>query len=171
MENKINRWITENYERLHSNSCRITSHPDKAYDILHQCLTDFLSYPPEKQDKIFNQGKLENYLTMCVNIQWKSSTSPYHNLHRKQGMRETEYKDWVHDNVEDYNVNDFDLGCDCVLKELNNLHFYYRTLLEDKFIKGMTYQELHKFYGISKNSLLKDIKIGIQMLKQKCLEK
>lgn len=164
----INNWINKNYERLHSNACRITSHPDKAYDILHQCLTEFLSYPNEKQTKIFNQGKLENYITMCVNIQYKSKSSPYHRIHRKQGLLEDEYMEWKHQDIENEERTLYDIQCDCIFDEIPNLHFYYRELLTHKFIKGMTYQELYTYYNISKNSLIKDIKTGIEMLKQKC---
>ena len=167
MERQINKWIEENYERLHSNACRITSHPEKGYDILHQCLMEFLGYPDEKKEKIFNQGKLENYITMCVNIQYKSVSSPYHRIYRRQGMNEDEYFDYKHDVMNDeYSL--YDIQCDCIFEQIPNLHFYYRELINKKFVEGMTYHQLYEFYGISKNSLIKDIKIGIEMLKQKC---
>ena len=167
MERQINKWIEENYERLHSNACRITSHPEKGYDILHQCLMEFLGYPDEKKEKIFNQGKLENYITMCVNIQYKSVSSPYHRIYRRQGMNEDEYFDYKHDVMNDeYGL--YDIQCDCIFEQIPNIHFYYRELINKKFIEGMTYHQLYEFYGISKNSLIKDIKIGIEMLKQKC---
>ena len=156
-----------NYKRLHSNACRITSHKEKGYDILHQCLMEFLSYPDEKKERIFKQGKLENYITMCVNIQYKSVSSPYHRIHRKQGMKEDEYMDWKHD-IEDNEYSLYNIKCDCIFNNISQLHFYYRALLEKKFLEGYTYQMLHEHYRISKNSLIKDIKVGIEMLKQKC---
>ena len=166
----LNDWITNNYERLHSNACRIVSNPDKASDCLHICILSILESQEEKQQMLLDGGKLENFITMCVNIQWKSTTSPYHKHHRKQPQQESEYVEWKH-NIEDEERTQYDLSCDCIFSELGSLHYYYRILLTDKFIEGLTYQQMNEKYKISKNSLLKDIKVGVQMLKTKCIEK
>ena len=169
---KIEDWITNNYERLMDNATRITSNRDKASDVLHQCLTDLLSYPDDKKDRLSTEGKLENYITMCVNIQFKSSTSPYHKHHRKQGMNEVEYFDYKHDieDIEDEGLNEYNIQCSCIFDELDKLHYYYRILLTDKFIEKLTYHQLHIKYRISKNSLLKDVHQGVAMLRKICLK-
>jgi DNA-directed RNA polymerase specialized sigma24 family protein len=169
MNIEIEKWISDNYKRLYENSCRITSHQDKASDLLHGCLTEFLSYPDEKQVRIFNQNKLENYLTSCCNIQFKSSTSPYHKHHRKQSSVEIIYEDWKHDSADIIDeIDEYEVCVKCILDEVDNLHFYYRTLVTDKYITGLTFQEMHVKYKISKNALLKDCHDGLAILRKKC---
>lgn len=166
---KIEHWFNVNYERLVNNTNRITRDEEKTFDLLHECVVSFLQQPKERQLEILNDGKIEMFITKCVSIQFKSSTSPYHRKHRRQGMMEVEYMEWQHLDIVVEN-DERDECIECILKEIDNLHYYYRILITDKFIKGMTYQELHKYYGISKNSLLKDIKTGVEILKQKCVK-
>ena len=166
----INKWITENYERLIDNASRITANRNEAEEILHICVLSLLEYPADKQQRLYDEGKLEMYMTSCVNLQYKSSTSPYHRQNRRHYRNETEWTEWKWGhNIEDGN-NEWDEICECALRELSNLHFYYRILVEDKFLKGMTYQQMNEKYRISKNSLLRDVKEGLVMLKQKCLK-
>lgn len=169
MRGEMDKWISDNYQRLHSNACRITSNADKASDILHICILSILEAPADKQSMLLDGGKLENFITMCVNTQWKSSTSPYHNTHRKQGYLEVEYVDWKHD-MEADELSEYDIQCDCIFSQIDELHFYYKILLTDKFILGLTYAQMNEKYRISKNSLLKDVKVGVEMLKQKCIK-
>ena len=83
---------------------------------------------------------------------------------------ETEYFEWAHLDISTEDEDEYNECVECIFREIENLHYYYKTLLTDKFIKGMTYQELHEYYSISKNSLLKDIKVGVEILKQKCIK-
>lgn len=167
---KVNRWINDNYERLYENACKIIPNRDKAGDCLHLCILSLLEYSAEKQQKLYEGGKLENYITMCVNTQYKSSTSPYYTKHRKQSMMETEYVEWKHYDVMEEEVDEYQQVCDCIFSSIDELHFYYRALLNDKFIEGLTYAQMNEKYRISKNSLLKDVKVGVEMLKQKCVK-
>jgi DNA-directed RNA polymerase specialized sigma24 family protein len=168
---KIEIWITNNYERLLENAMRITSNRDKASDVLHQCLTDLLGYPDDKKDRLSTEGKLENYITRCVNIQYKSITSPYHKFHRKQSMNEIEYMDFKHDSPDIIDeIDEYGIQCDCIFNELDKLHYYYRILLTDKFIEKLTYHQMNIKYRISKNSLLRDVHEGVRMLKNKCIK-
>ena len=164
----IDRWISRNYEMLVSNVSRITRNKDEAVEILHICILSLLEFPADKQQRLYDEGKLENYITSASNLQYKSSTSPYHRQNRRHSRNETEWVEWKWGhNLED-EFDDWAEMCECALKELNDLHFYYRILIQDKFIQGMTYQQMNEKYRISKNSLLKDVKEGLLMLKLKC---
>jgi len=165
---KIEHWFKANYKRLVENTNKITRDKERTYDVLQECVLSFLQQPREKQQQIYDDGKVEHFITSCVNIQYKSATSPYHRKHRKQQQTEVVYVEWQHLDIPT-EENDLEGECmDCIMRELDNLHFYYRTLIQDKYLKGMTYAELHSYYGISKNSLLKDVKQGLEMLKSKC---
>lgn len=164
---KIEQWFNLNYKKLLENTTKITRDENVSYDILQECILSFLQMPQERQLGILSKNKVENFITTCVNIQFKSSTSPYHRKYRKQAMMEVEFLDWKE--LDTFVDSGNEEEClECIMKELDSLHYYYRTLITDKFIKGMTYSELHQYYGISKNSLLKDIHSGLQMLKLKC---
>lgn len=165
----IEKWINRNYEMLVGNATRITSNRDEATEILHMCVLSLLEYPADKQQRLFDEGKLENYMTMCVNRNYKSSTSPYHRQLRRHPRNETEWVEWKWGhNPENDSDDEYNEMCECALRELNDLHFYYRILVQDKFINGLTYQQMNEKYRISKNSLLRDVKEGLQMLKLKC---
>jgi len=147
---------------------RITRDKGKATDVLHHCVMDFLQLPISQQQQMLNDSKIENYLTKCVSIQYKSSSSPYHYQNRKVRMMEDEYKDWQHDNEADEYDFQLDECLECLKRETKNLFWYNQVLIEKKFFEGWTYQQLHDYYGISKNSLVRDIKVGILELKNKC---
>jgi hypothetical protein len=57
---------------------------------------------------------------------------------------------------------------DCMVEEIDNLHFYYRTLLEDKWFKGMTLNQMREKYDITLSSLSKDLKVAYAIIKEKC---
>jgi len=165
---KIEHWFNKHYQLLVDNTNKITKSQDITNDVLQECILSFFQQPKEKQLQIYNNGKIEHFITSCVNIQYKSSTSPYHRKHRRQKQTEVFYIDWKYFDIPN-EEEDLEAECmDCIMRELDNLHFYFRTLIQDKYLKGMTYAELHSYYGISKNSLLKDVKQGLEMLKSKC---
>ena len=165
----IEKWINRNYDMLVSNVSRITRNKDEAIEILHICILSLLEFPADKQQRLYDEGKLEMYITSASNLQYKSSTSPYHRQNRRHYRNETEWVEWKYQhNPEDDSDDEYNEMCECALRELENLHFYYRILVQDKFINGLTYQQMNEKYRISKNSLLRDVKEGLQMLKLKC---
>ena len=166
---KIRNWFNVNYERLVNNTNKITRDKEKTFDILHECVISFLQMPETRQLEILENGKIEHFITSCINIQFKSSTSPYHSKYRKRQWNEIEFIDWKHDLDIEEEISEYDEVCNCIFKEIDNLHFYYRILITDKYILGLTYQQLNEKYKISKNSLLKDVHTGVAMLKEKCI--
>lgn len=164
----IEKWINNNYQTLVENAKKITKDEGEAYDILHTCLESLLTYSQSRKNKIMEDGKLENYITKCVSIQYYSSTSPYHRKHRKARQNENQYIDYKHDIEEDNSDVEYLQQCECVDEELQNIFWYNKVLVEKKYLEGWTYNELHSYYGISKNALLKDIQAGLEMIKEKC---
>ena len=164
----VEKWINDNYSILLDNVSRITRDKDEASEILHMCILSLLEFPADKQQRLYDEGKLEMYITSASNLQYKSSTSPYHRQNRRHYRNETEWIEWKYQHNPLDEDDDYEEMCECVLKELNELHFYFRILVQDKFINGLTYQQMNEKYGISKNSLLRDVKEGLEMLKQKC---
>lgn len=168
MKREIEIWINSNYKLLHNNVCRITSHPDKSSDLLHICLESFIRLPDSRQKQMFDDSKIEHFITSCCNLQFKSATSPYYYQYKKQRSNENEYVDWRHDFGDD-EPSEYDEICDCVFENIDSLHWYTKRLVEEKYIQGLTYDELHLKYKINKNALSRDIHLGIDELREKCL--
>jgi DNA-directed RNA polymerase specialized sigma24 family protein len=55
-----------------------------------------------------------------------------------------------------------------MMRELQNLHWYYRTLIQQKYFEGLTLSEMRQKYNITLGSLTKDIKIGYAIIREKC---
>ena len=168
--NDIEIWINRNYEMLVDNVARITRNRDEAIEILHICILSLLEFPADKQQRLYDEGKLEHYITSASSLQYKSSTSPYHRQNRRHYRNETEWVEWKYQHNPEEENDEYNELCECVLRELDNLHYYFRILIQEKFIKGLTYQEMNEKFRISKNSLLRDVKEGLKMLKEKCDE-
>lgn len=166
----VNDWINKNYNVLVGNATRICRDKNKAIDVVHHCVMDFIQLPAPKQQQMLDDGKIENWITKCVSLQYKSTSSPYHYQNRKVRMSEDEYLEYKHDfgDVEEYDFQHDDC-MECLEREVKNLFWYTRTLIEKKFIEGMTYQQLHDYFGITKNSLHRDIKAGLRELEEICI--
>ena len=166
----VNDWINRNYNKLVGNVSRITKCEDKAMDVLHHCVMDFIQLPDSNQQQMLRDGKIENWLTKCAHLQYKSSSSPYHYQNRKVRMLEDEYIEYKHDDgdEDDYDFQ-LDVCLECLEREVKHLFWYNRILIEKKFLENWTYAQLHSYYGISKQSLVRDIKVGLEILKGKCI--
>jgi DNA-directed RNA polymerase specialized sigma24 family protein len=57
---------------------------------------------------------------------------------------------------------------DCVRYALEQLHWYDKILIEQYYIKGMTFRDLHVKYNISLNSLKKDINSALNKIRKIC---
>jgi hypothetical protein len=53
-------------------------------------------------------------------------------------------------------------------REIENLHWYNRTLLKEYWIDGETLDTLHAKYKISKRHLTKDLNECIYIIREKC---
>ena len=55
-----------------------------------------------------------------------------------------------------------------MLIQLDKLDFYHKPLLTDYYLKGMTYEQLNKKYGIALRHLRKAIDKGIEIIRTEC---
>lgn len=163
----MNDILMAEYATLLENAKRICKNPDVSQEILQMCLLSFCELSEERQQQIVNGGKLEHFITKCVSLNFHSSTSPYHRQYRKIHYNHFEFNDEIYE-IEDDSDSWVMEKCDCIERELENLHWYSKHLIQKKYYEGWTYQQLHQYYNISLNSLVKDIKSAISTLKMKC---
>lgn len=161
----MNREINNIYPQLLKNAIKICRSKAIAEEVLQMVLLSFLEMDENRKMDIINNGKLEHFVTKGVALNFHSSTSPYHRLHRKR--KHNELYD-VHPQQEDEWLHIYHERCSCVEEAVEELYWYEKHLVKEKFYNGLTYQQLHKKYNISLNALVKDLKGALQTIKERC---
>ena len=189
MKKQINAKVTQWYAKMYKDSIQISGANFEKYgeDLLAYCLEDFLCNKSiDYQYKISCiDEKLPNYIGYSMGLQIKSSSSPFWFKYRKEGYNSRGIYLAEDGSVEiDPSVEigeemdvEFDSPAyvkndlDCVRYALEQLHWYDSHLINDYFIKGLTYQDMHVKYKISLNSLKKDINKALAKIKNICSQK
>ena len=190
MKKQINAKVTQWYAKMYRDSMQISGANFEKYgnDLLAYCLEDFLCNKDiEYQYKVAVQdNKLPNYIGYSMGLQIKSSSSPFWFRYRKEGYNSrgiylaedgsVEIDPSVEIEVDEID-DEFDSpyyiknDLDCVRYALEQLHWYDRILVEEYYIKGVTFRDMHKKYNISLNSLKKDINKALAKIKNICSQK
>jgi hypothetical protein len=87
---EINNWIKNNYNQLLINSKKICGDGWNKWglDLLSHSINELLYKPKDYQLKIYQDNKLEHWITYCMNFQLKSSTSPFYYQYRRNLINE-----------------------------------------------------------------------------------
>jgi hypothetical protein len=189
MRKQINAKVTQWYPKMYRDSMQISGANFEKYgdDLLAFVLEDFLCNKDLKyQYKVAVQdNKLPNYIGYSMGLQIKSSSSPFWFRYRKEGYNSRgiylvedgrEEIDPLVEIGEEMDV-EFDSPAyvkndlDCVRYALEQLHWYDKILIEEYYIKGLTFRDMHKKYNISLNSLKKDINSALAKIKNICSQK
>ena len=186
---QINAKVALWYQKMYRDSKQISGTNFDKYggDLLGYCLEDFLCNKDlEYQYKVaVEDDKLPNYIGRSMSLQIKSSSSPFWFKYRKEGYNSRGIYLAEDGSVEiDPSVEigeemdvEFDSPAyvkndlDCVRYALEQLHWYDSHLINDYFIKGLTYQDMHVKYNISLNSLKKDINKALDKIRKICSQK
>ena len=186
MRKEINAKVALWYPKMVKDSKQISGANFEKYgeDLLAHCLEDFLvNKSIDYQYKVaIKDNKLVNYIGYSMGIAIKSSSSPFWFKYRKEAYNSRgiylvedgrEEIDPLVEMGEEMDV-EFDSPAyvkndlDCVRYALEQLHWYDSHLINDYFIKGLTYQDMHVKYNISLNSLKKDINKALVKIKNIC---
>ena len=189
MRKQINAKVTQWYPKMYRDSMQISGANFEKYgdDLLAFVLEDFLCNKDLKyQYKVAVQdNKLPNYIGYSMGLQIKSSSSPFWFRYRKEGYNSRgiylvedgrEEIDPLVEIGEEMDV-EFDSPAyvkndlDCVRYALEQLHWYDKILIEEYYIKGLTFRDMHKKYNIRLNSLQKDINSALAKIKNICSQK
>ena len=125
----------------------------------------FLEMDKDRQIEIVNGGKLEHFITKGVSLNYNSSTSPYYRTYKKR--KHTELYDVHSDDDEEWRLA-YHNKCECVNEAMDEMFWYSKTLIHEKYFVGLTYQQMNQKYNISLNALVRDVKEGLEFIKQKC---
>jgi hypothetical protein len=171
LQNNINKWFSKNFKRLQNQvSNNIATEGMNVYsdELLSVCLESFLTRTPEQQLQMLEDGKIENYVLKCCSFQIKSSTSPFYRESRRFKMSAREDKElpilFADDNQPLESREDYQ----CMMDAIEELHWYHRTLIQEKWFNKMSFQDMRKKYGITLSSLQNDMKQIYHIIRSKC---
>lgn len=181
-EEKINTFVSEHYEWLMKEvkkniaKGKMTEYGE---DLLHHILLDLYKLSDEKIDQLLDDEKMKWYILSGCGLQLRSSTSPFYRVHRKEKMsarenyigggdHEFNYSGTKGILEQEYIPYEGDPLYDCMMDEIESLHWYYRQLIQDKWIEGLTLAQMREKYGITLSSLSKDLKVAYEVIRTKC---
>lgn len=160
-KNNLDNWIKENYDELMI-ICKKISRAEDVDDLFQICIEQFLTN--KKTIEIPDEQKLY-FFARIVRNNFNSTTSKYHNTHRKHTfqeinnieIKEEEYKepiismDWVNAQI----------------KNLKDNQWYYGRILELYIEEGCSLTKLSKRTSIPINSVSRDINKVKKILRAK----
>lgn len=176
----INKEITIAYPKMYKDFLQITSFNCKQFeDLLPFAISEFLTKKSlDYQYKVaVLDKKLVNYIGRSMSLNLRSNTSMFWNKYRKETYNSRGTYISEMEEAQNYGLvytSDFDEGVEsispeeCAYAAFNKLNFYYRTLVEEHYINNMTIKAIRDKYGITSNSIRKDLKHGITLIQKHC---
>ena len=182
IDKRINEFVSENYKWLLKEVKKnITKGKMSEYaeDLLHHIILDLYKMNEGKITQLLDDEKMKWYILSGCGLQLRSSTSPFYRIHRKNKMsarenytsgddHEFSYSGGMGILEQEYIPYEEDELYQCMLREIENLHFYYRALLQDKWIEGLTLVQMREKYNITFSSLSKDLKVAYAIIRERC---
>ena len=137
--------MADNYIPLKEAANRISGNNILAEELLHYTIDEFLKKP--KATEIIKAGAGRFYCVGIMRNSWKSSTSPFFHIYRKEN---TELKDY-HDQPDDED-NTVEIAA-LIRIELDKLPWYDKMLFETFVNENHTISSLSRATGIPRTSI------------------
>ena len=181
MKIAVDQAITKHWDKMCKDAIRITSYNSEIWeDLLPYTISEFLlkkSLEYQYQVAVID-NKLPNYIGLAMSMQIHSVTSGFWNEYRKEsynyrGIYLEEEKDEFKATRFDDPINTLDgekyiSPDECIEWALEQIPHYYRDLINLHYYQKMTYEQMHIKFGITYNSLKRDIAQGIKLIKKHC---
>jgi len=177
LRNKVNKWFTRNWNHyLNEVRTNITKGKMAEYtdDICAFMYTEFMKQSPEKIEQILEDGKILNWMLRSTSFQIRSGSSPFYSKYRKKRANmvpeyfgESSYNQ--HDAVEldDY----YQCMMECLSEENGLLDWYEKKLIDMKYLKQMTYNQIVETYGFSLISTKRHLTKALDKIEKHCNQK
>lgn len=142
-------------------------------DLLSMCIEMFLEKEVDYIWKVYQDGKLENFLTFMFAFQLKSSSSRFYHRHRKHIENSRELLDnysliqqrVAHNKA--FNDEPSLIG-DCMKKVVDKLNPYEKMIVNEIMIDGQRFNKTSEKYNINYYSLKNDYERIKLKIKQSC---
>lgn len=161
----INDWTTQNYSKLLASAKNISYNDELSHELLHYSLEQLLFKP--NLNEIINSGGCEFYMIRIMLNQWRSTTSPFYRIYRKDQCQIELDSYLAKNDVIDEPSTETDDRTEDIKSELRNLSWYERELFRLYSEDGYTISGLARETGIPRTSLSLSINRVRKHLKQK----
>jgi RNA polymerase sigma factor (sigma-70 family) len=156
-----NEYITLNYKTLRKTALNITGRDSLADDLLSESILILLE-KSNVQD-IVDSGGCMYYLIRIMTNQFRSSTSPFHKQYRNTVP--------LPDNFDPAEIHEEESNLGSQMqRELQDLHWYGRTLFELHYIKGESISKISRETKIPRSSITLELKRVREHLRSKAEE-
>ena len=146
IKNKLNKIIEKKYNwvlnEIKTNICK-DQMGEYGTELLHFIILELFNKSPEYKQQLLNDNKVEYWLLTSSGLQLRSGSSPFYRLVRETrtyGVDE-EY-DSILSNIS-YEPVDNELY-DCFTEAMNNLDYYHKKLVEEKYLNELTFKAISK---------------------------
>jgi hypothetical protein len=175
---KLDKFVEKEYkwiDREIRNNIAKNQMADYADDLLQEMIIQLYNMKEEKIEQLLDNGKLKWYVLSGAGMQLRSSTSPFYQRIRKHKMSAREFglpgtDANIFEKIDDTEELSTECYYICMQREIENLHWYNKTLLQEYWIQGLHLEDLHQKYKISKAHLTKDLNAAILQIRENCEE-
>ena len=178
IKSRLDRWVSDHYEWLDGQiRANIAKGKMREYadDLIQEMMVQLYGMKEEKIEQLLDNGKLKWYVLSGAGMQLRSKTSPFYQRLRKHKMMARENglegsDKNIFERIDDTEEMSTECYFSCMKREIENLHWYSKTLLKEYWEQGMGLDALNEKYGISKKHLTKDLNSAILTIRENCEE-
>jgi len=177
LRDKVNKWFERNYAYyLNEVRTNITKGimSDYTDDICAFMYEEFCRQKPEKIEQMLRDDKVLNWMLRGTSFQIKSKTSPFYSKYRKKraGMVPTYFAEGSYNQHDAVELDDYyQCAMECLEGENDVLDFYEKKLIEMKFIRQMTFQQIIDSYGFTHTATKRHITEALKKIETYCNNK
>ncbi len=178
IKDRLDDWVRREYKwidrEIRANIAK-NQMRDYADDLIQEMMIQLYNMKEEKIEQLLDNGKLKWYVLSGAGMQLRSSTSPFYQRIRKHKMSAREFglpgtDANIFEKIDDTEELSTECYYICMQREIENLHWYNKTLLQEYWIQGLHLDDLHAKYKISKKHLTKDLNAAILQIRENCEE-
>jgi len=178
IKDRLDDWVRREYKwidrEIRANIAK-NQMRDYADDLIQEMMIQLYNMKEEKIEQLLDNGKLKWYVLSGAGMQLRSSTSPFYQRIRKHKMYAREFglpgtDANIFEKIDDTEELSTECYYICMQREIENLHWYNKTLLQEYWMQGLHLDDLHAKYKISKKHLTKDLNAAILQIRENCTE-
>jgi hypothetical protein len=139
-----------------------------AEELLHFIIMELYNKSPEKKQKLLDDNKIPFWILTSSGLQLRSSSSPFYNLIRKNRLQARSGDSDFEEHIEIQDIPYDSEMYDCFKKGMEQLNWYNRKLLEEKFLNQLSFKAISEKYNISTKHLRKDVYIALLEIRKFC---
>jgi hypothetical protein len=139
-----------------------------AEELLHFIIMELYNKSPEKKQKLLDDNKIPFWILTSSGLQLRSSSSPFYNLIRRNKLQARSGDLDFEEHIDIQDIPYDSEMYDCFKKGMEQLNWYNRKLLEEKFLNQLSFKAISEKYNISTKHLRKDVYIALLEIRKFC---